>query len=74
MEYKNYKVFKIEVRQGVAFVTIDNPPTNLIDIAFWTDMERFFYQVKRDDDVRVIVFQSADPEFSISHYDVSLLT
>ena len=74
MDYKNYKVFKIEVRLGVAFVTIDNPPTNLIDIAFWTDMERFFYQVERDNDVRVIVFQSADPEFFISHYDVSLLT
>jgi len=74
MIYKNYKVFKIEVNQGVAFVTIDNPPTNLIDMLFWADMERFFYQVTRDDDVRVIVFQSADPEFFISHYDVSLLT
>ena len=74
MEYKNYKVFKIEVKQGVAFVTIDNPPTNLINLPFWTDMERFFYQVARDDDVRVIVFQSADPEIFISHYDVSLLT
>jgi len=74
MEYKNYKVFKIEVKQGVAFVTIDNPPTNLINIPFLTDMERFFNQVKEDDDVRVIVFQSADPKIFISHYDVSLLT
>lgn len=74
MEYKNYKVFKIEVKQGVAFVTIDNPPTNLIDTKFWVDLERFYNQVKKDDDVRVIVFQSADPEFFISHYDVSLLT
>ena len=74
MEYKNYKVFKIEVKQGVAFVTIDNPPTNLIDIPFWTDMEFFFDQVATDDDVRVIVFQSADPEIFISHFDVSLLT
>ena len=74
MEYKNYQVFKIEVKQGVAFVTIDNPPTNLINRPFWEDMERFFYQVVRDDDVRVIVFQSADPEIFISHFDVSLLT
>ncbi|KKM85534.1 hypothetical protein LCGC14_1288110 [marine sediment metagenome] len=74
MEYKNYKVFKIEVKQGVVFVTIDNPPTNLINMPFWTDLERFFYQVKKDENVRVIVFQSADPEFFISHFDVSLLT
>jgi enoyl-CoA hydratase/carnithine racemase len=74
MEYKNYKVFKIEIKQGVAFVTIDNPPVNLINMPFLADMERFFYQVKKDDDVRVIVFQSADPEIFITHFDVSLLT
>jgi len=74
MEYKNYKVFKIEVKQGVAFVTIDNPPVNLINIPFLEDMERFFTEVKSDDNVRVIVFQSADPEIFISHYDVSALT
>jgi len=74
MEYKNYKIFKIEVKKGVAFVTIDNPPMNLIDLPFWIDMERFFYQIATDDDVRVIVFQSADPEIFISHFDVSLLT
>ncbi|MHA1931027.1 MAG: enoyl-CoA hydratase/isomerase family protein [Promethearchaeota archaeon] len=74
MEYKNYQVYKIEVKQGVAFVTIDNPPINLINRPFWEDMERFFTEVKTDDDVRVIVFQSADPTFFISHFDVSLLT
>ncbi|MHA2398265.1 MAG: enoyl-CoA hydratase/isomerase family protein [Promethearchaeota archaeon] len=74
MEYKNYNVYKIEVKNGVAFVTIDNPPTNLINALFWEDMVRFFEEVKTDDDVRVIVFQSADPVFFISHFDVSLLT
>ena len=74
MKYKNYNVLKIKVRQGVAFVTINNPPTNLINLPILTDMERFYNQVKKDDDVRVIVFQSADPEIFISHYDVSLLT
>jgi enoyl-CoA hydratase/carnithine racemase len=74
MEYENYKVFKIKVRRGVAFVTIDNPPTNLINMPFIIDMERFFDQVARDENVKVIVFQSADPEIFITHFDVSLLT
>ncbi|MFX1454980.1 MAG: enoyl-CoA hydratase/isomerase family protein [Promethearchaeota archaeon] len=74
MEYKNYKVWRIEVKNSVAWVTIDNPPVNLINIAFMEDMERFFNQVKEDDDVKVIVFQSADPEIFISHYDVTQLT
>jgi len=74
MEYKNYKVWKIEVKNSIAWVTIDNPPVNLIDMPFLEDMERFFNQVKEDDDVKVIVFQSADPEFFISHFDVTALT
>ena len=74
MEYKDYKVWKIEVKNSVAWVTIDNPPVNLINMAFLEDMERFFNQVKADDDVKVIVFQSADPEFFISHFDVTALT
>ena len=41
---------------------------------FLEDMERFFTQVKTDDDVKVIVFQSADPDIFISHYDVGALT
>jgi len=74
MEYKDYKVWKIEVNNGVAWVTIDNPPVNLINSLFVEDMGKFFEEVKSDDDVRVIVFQSADPDIFISHYDVSALT
>lgn len=74
MEYKDYKVWKIEVKNAVAWVTIDNPPVNLINMDFLEDMDRFFNQVKEDDDVKVIVFQSADPDFFISHFDVTALT
>lgn len=74
LEYKNYKKLKIRVDKGVAFVTIDNPPINLMDLPLLADMGRFFFQVQSDDDVRVIVFQSADPGFFIAHYDVSLIT
>ncbi|MHA2202559.1 MAG: enoyl-CoA hydratase/isomerase family protein [Candidatus Hodarchaeales archaeon] len=74
MEYKNYKKLRIRVDKGVAFVTIDNPPINLMDMPLLAEMGRFAAQVFTDDDVRVIVYESADPEFFIAHYDVSLLT
>jgi len=73
MEYKDYKKLKIRVDKGVAFVTIDNPPINLMDLALLADMGRFGMQVRQDDEVRVIVWQSADPDFFIAHYDVSLI-
>ena len=74
LEYKGIKKLKIRVDKGVAFVTIDNPPINLMDLQLVMDLGKFSFQVEKDDDVRVIVYQSADPEFFIAHYDVSLLT
>ena len=74
MEYKDYKIFKIDVKNAIAWVTIDNPPVNLINMDFLGDMDRFFNEVKEDNDVKVIVFQSADPDIFISHFDVTALT
>jgi enoyl-CoA hydratase/carnithine racemase len=73
VEYKNYKKLKIRIDRGVAFVTIDNPPINLMDQVLGADIGRFSFQANQDDDVRVIVWQSADPDFFIAHYDVSLI-
>lgn len=73
MEYKDYIALKIKVDQGVAFVTIDNGDVNLMDLALLTDLQRFYTDVLKDDDVRVIVLQSANPDFFIAHYDVSLI-
>ncbi|MFX1326243.1 MAG: enoyl-CoA hydratase/isomerase family protein [Promethearchaeota archaeon] len=74
MEYKNYEKLRIRVDKGVAFVTIDNPPINLMDMPLLAEMGRFAAQAFTDDNIRVIVYESADPEFFIAHYDVSLLT
>lgn len=38
LEYKNYKKLKIQVDKGVAFVTIDNPPINLMDLQLIAEM------------------------------------
>jgi enoyl-CoA hydratase/carnithine racemase len=73
MEYKDYNALKIKVDQGVAFVTIDNGDVNLMDLSLLTDLQRFYTDVLKDDDIRVIVLQSANPDFFIAHYDVSLI-
>ena len=73
MEYKNYTALKIKVNQGVAFVTIDNGEINLMNLPLLTDLQRFYTDVLTDDEVRVIVLQSANPDFFIAHYDVSMI-
>jgi enoyl-CoA hydratase/carnithine racemase len=73
MGYEGYECLRITVDRGVAWVTIDHPPINLFDRPLLLDMHRFGKAVAGDDGVRVLVVQSADPEFFIAHADVSAI-
>ncbi len=73
MAYDGYECLKVRVERGVAFVTIDHPPINLFDLPLMLDINRVGTELEADDDVRVVVFDSADPEFFIAHADVELI-
>ncbi|NQY92070.1 MAG: enoyl-CoA hydratase/isomerase family protein [Deltaproteobacteria bacterium] len=73
MAYEGYECLKIELQGGVARVTIDHPPINLFDLALMGEMDRVGRELEADPAVRVVVFDSADPEFFIAHADVDLI-
>ena len=73
MKYDRFKFLKVRIDQGVAFVTIDNPPMNLLNMELTGEFNRLQKKIAKDDEVRVVVFNSADPDFFIAHYDVSEL-
>jgi enoyl-CoA hydratase/carnithine racemase len=54
-------------------VTIDHPPINLADLALILDGDRLSQELAADDRVKVVVVDSADPDFFIAHADVTLL-
>ena len=60
----------VVVSGGVARVTIDHPPTNLVDGVFLKGLLEFLDRFENDDEVRVAVFASADPDFFLMHGDV----
>lgn len=68
-----YKTLRIRLDEGVAFATIDHPPINLLDLELIQDLDRFGREIEQADDIRVVVFDSADPEFFIAHADVRLI-
>ncbi len=72
--YQGYQALRIALDQGLAAVTIDHPPLNVLDIPLITDLLRFTATVRADERVRVIVFESADPEFFIAHGDMHFIT
>lgn len=47
-----------------------NPPINLIDPDTIEELSELVTQLERDPEVRVILFESSDPEFFLAHYDV----
>ena len=73
MAYDDYELLRIDVDAGICRATIDHPPINLLDVPLLTEIGRLTDEVASDDEVRVLVVDSADPEFFIAHADVELI-
>ncbi|MBS1676552.1 MAG: enoyl-CoA hydratase/isomerase family protein [Actinobacteria bacterium] len=64
------QTLELRLDGGVARVTFDHPPVNVFDAALQADLEAALEQIEARPEVRVVVFQSANPDFFIAHYDV----
>jgi enoyl-CoA hydratase/carnithine racemase len=73
MAYDDYQFLHVAVDGGVCRATIDNPPINLLDVPLIGEIGRLTQELGEDDGVRVVIVDSADPEFFIAHADVELI-
>lgn len=73
MVYEDYQLIRIAVAAGICRATIDHPPINLLNLQLLAEIGRLAREVAADDDVRVLIVDSADPEFFIAHADVGLI-
>jgi enoyl-CoA hydratase/carnithine racemase len=64
---------QVEREAGIAVVTIDSPPLNLVDGPFLGALVQLLPQLEADDELRVAVFRSADPDFFLMHGDVEVI-
>lgn len=64
---------RVDVDEGVAFVTLDHPPVNLFDATLIGSLSNLAGELADDDAVRAVVVRSADPEFFIAHADLGLI-
>lgn len=67
MPYSGYKCFRFRFDSGVAFVSIDYPPINLFDEVLSREFDELGRELEADENVRVVVLQSATPDFFIAH-------
>ncbi|SET64761.1 Enoyl-CoA hydratase/carnithine racemase [Pseudomonas sp. NFR09] len=73
MKDTDFDRIRISCNDGVSTVTIDNPPVNVLDAHLMSEMRHFLLSVRNDPKTRVLVFQSADPDFFIAHVDMTLI-
>src|SRR6266478_345291 len=52
-------------------VTFGNPPINLIDPVMIVALHDLLTEIEQDGRVAVVVFDSADPDFFLAHYDIA---
>jgi enoyl-CoA hydratase/carnithine racemase len=66
-----FETLNIRQEGGVLFVEISAPPMNLLGPELVRDLVSLIERAEPDDAVRVLVFKSADPDYFISHVDVT---
>lgn len=51
-------------------VTLDNPPINLYDPEMFAELRTLMHRIEADGELKVVVFDSANPDFFCAHYDM----
>ncbi|MEL6186860.1 MAG: enoyl-CoA hydratase/isomerase family protein, partial [Myxococcota bacterium] len=73
MKYEGFTTFKAEPDEGVLTVTFDFGSVNVQGQEMLADLNSLAMRLERDRRTKVVVFQSANPEIWVCHYDTELL-
>lgn len=66
-----FETLTVHKEGGVLFVEIKSPPMNLLGPELIRDLVSLIQQAEADESAHVIVFKSGDPDYFISHVDVT---
>ncbi len=73
MSDDNFKTFSVTTNNAVAWVTFDYPPVNIQGLPMLADLNKLADALERDRELKVVVFQSANPEIFVAHADTNFL-
>jgi enoyl-CoA hydratase/carnithine racemase len=66
-----YETLTVRAEGAALFAEIEAPPMNLLGPELVRDLVSLIQRAEADDDVKVLVFKSADPDYFISHVDLT---
>jgi enoyl-CoA hydratase/carnithine racemase len=70
-EQESYDTLTVGEEGAVLFAEIRNPPMNLLGPELVRDLVSLIQRAEADETVQVLVFTSADPDYFISHVDLT---
>lgn len=73
MKYENFQTFDVTVEGAIATVTFNFGTVNVQGQEMLADLNSLAMRLERDRETKVVVFQSANPEIWVCHYDTELL-
>lgn len=73
MDYDSFKTFDVRIEDAIAWVTFDYPPVNIQGLPMLADLDMLAHKLEADRAVKVVVFQSANPEIFVAHADTNFL-
>jgi len=73
MKYENFQTFDVKVENAIATVTFNFGSVNVQGQEMLADLNSLAMRLERDRNTKVVIFQSANPEIWVCHYDTELL-
>ncbi|MEM9462758.1 MAG: enoyl-CoA hydratase/isomerase family protein [Myxococcota bacterium] len=73
MSYDNFTTFNVKTDNAIAWVTFDYPPVNIQGLPMLADLNKLAEGLEQDRSIKVVVFQSANPEIFVAHADTNFL-
>jgi enoyl-CoA hydratase/carnithine racemase len=68
-----YEFLTVNLDDRLAEVVIDNPPINLMTPQLYQELRGLCAELEVDENLSVVLFKSANPDFFIAHFDVKAI-
>ncbi len=73
MDYDKFTTLNVTIEDAIGWVTFDYPPVNIQGLPMLADLDMLAQKLEAGREVKVVVFQSANPEIFVAHADTNFL-
>ena len=73
MKYEGFTTFRVSINGAICTVIFDFPPVNVQGLPMLADLNMLAQKLEADKAVKVVIFESANPEIWVCHADTEFL-